>query len=163
MPEIPNDNRQPEITAVLTFSHRHARGRLGDFVAEIPHKVLSGIINVQRRHRFLVSYRSRSAWRLAACPVPLPDREADTTRYTAGHATRSRRPGRRPAKPMAILPNPVRMIVPHNYLCGREEEGRGRHSSGGGFSERHLCLRRASRRNCSPYRRTIAAAGSRRT
>jgi hypothetical protein len=56
MPEVPNDDRQPEITAVLTFRQRHSRGRLGDFVAEIPHKVLSGVINVQRRHRFLVSY-----------------------------------------------------------------------------------------------------------
>ena len=101
MPEIPNDNRQPEITAVLTFSHRHARGRLGDFVAEIPHKVLSGVINVQRRHRFLVSYGSRSAWRLAACPAPLPDGEwcHDLIYGWTRHALKET--ARRPAKSMA--------------------------------------------------------------
>ena len=33
-------------------------------------------------------------------------------------------------------------------------------SRGGGFGARRVCLRRDARRNCSPYCRTIAAAGS---
>ena len=40
-------------------------------------------------------------------------------------------------------------------------EPRGDHSSGGGFGPR-FCFRRGGRRNCSPYWRTIAAAGLRR-
>jgi hypothetical protein len=51
----------------------------------------------------------------------------------------------------------VRSIV---YLVAPRRRGKGLHSSGGGFAERRLCLREAARPNCSPYRLTIAAAGS---
>jgi hypothetical protein len=46
-------------------------------------------------------------------------------------------------------------IVTHNSLYG----GRPDQRSGDDFGVWRVCLRRGGRRNCSPYRRTIAAAG----
>jgi hypothetical protein len=47
-PEVDNDKRQPEIAAkfILCSDQRRSRRRLGNFLAEIPHKVLNGIIDL---------------------------------------------------------------------------------------------------------------------
>jgi hypothetical protein len=53
-PEVGNDSRQPEIVVVLTSTHDlrvRRRWRLGNFVAEVLHDVLNGVIDVQLRHR----------------------------------------------------------------------------------------------------------------
>jgi len=53
MPKTPNNDRQPEIAVVLSFRDKvWARRRLVNFVAEIPYKVLNGVIDVQHWHRF---------------------------------------------------------------------------------------------------------------
>lgn len=74
--------------------------------------------------------------------------------------------GRRPRKPLRMTPKAVRRrkIKAHNYpfaRAGAQETARGRltdHNSVGGFGERRACWRRGAW-NCSPYCRTIAAAG----
>jgi hypothetical protein len=45
-------------------------------------------------------------------------------------------------------------------LAKKFEEAQTDYKNGSGFDDRRMGLRRGCRRNCSPYRRTIAAAGS---
>jgi hypothetical protein len=45
-------------------------------------------------------------------------------------------------------------------LAKKFEEAQTGYKNGSGFGDRRTGLRRGCRRNCSPYRRTIAAAGS---